>query len=94
MPAVMPAAFPMFTVCRASLGAVLCLTANWKGSRAGAFDTERLHRVISRHLFERTVAETVRWHVEAAQAGVADFTRAQIRNYLAEAAAARQVRAP
>ena len=40
--------------------------------------------------FERTIAETVRWYVEAASSGVADFTRAQIRNYLAEASAARQ----
>jgi len=40
--------------------------------------------------FERTIAETVRWYVEAVSAGAADFTRAQIRNYLAEATAARQ----
>ncbi len=40
--------------------------------------------------FPRTIAETVRWYVEAARVDVAEFTRGQIRTYLAEAAAARQ----
>jgi CDP-glucose 4,6-dehydratase len=40
--------------------------------------------------FERTIAETVRWYVDAPRTDVADFTRAQIVTYLAEAAAAHQ----
>jgi CDP-glucose 4,6-dehydratase len=40
--------------------------------------------------FNRAVAETVRWYVQAPTADVASFTRAQIRTYLGEAATAGQ----